>query len=279
MNVFGGATSLLDKGPRGPPGPRGKDGTIVDLCTWMPNSVIRSLHENDESGAFFIENLDKDIIRSSSMNESDGTDITQWVSRSVRGGNMIAKKPSKDVEKIEDILDTDRYALKFKTAHYYASQSPFLLSGIGTCGFICITFRTDSESEQVLLCGSEPSHHHQPPIPASEIKISGATEITIQIHSVKEIIQFPLKGWITLFVEYNADNKLSHFTYDVNGTMGSFTAPSSNHAKLGLHLGCRYDDTRYFDGQIASLETYSNYTYGTPLPDSLKDIVIQNQKI
>lgn len=272
MNVFGGGSSLLDKGPRGPPGVKGRDGSIVDLCTWMPNTILRSLHENDESGAFFIENLDEDIIR------SVGKDITQWVSRSVRGGNMIAKKASKDIEKIEDYYDTDRYALKFKTTHYHASQSPFLSSGIGTCGFICISFRTDSESEQVLLSGPDPSHH-RPPIPASEIKISGSTEITIQIHNVKEIIQYPLKGWITLFVEFNADDKLSHFTYDVNGTMGSFTAPSYSHAKLGLHLGCRYDEASYFDGQIASLETYSNYTNGTPLPDSLKHIVIQNQKL
>ena len=268
MNVFGGATRAMDEGPRGPRGFRGKDSSIVDFSTWLPHTVINNLQVNDENGAFFIENPDKDLIR-----QKDKT-ITEWVSRSRRGGNLVAKKPSSDIEKIEHYFATERYAMKFKKTHYQSPDSPFLGGGRLTCGFICITFRTNSEEEQVLMDGNGDSRH-----PPCEIKLSGATEITIQIHDVKEIIQHACKKWTTLFIEYNSDRHLSHFTYDVNGIVGSFTSPSTPLERWGFHLGCRWNETDYLDGEIASVETYETYNTAAPLPDTLKNIIIKNQRI
>lgn len=276
MNVFGGATRGMDEGPRGPRGFRGKDSSIVDFGTWMRHTVTNNLQVNDENGAFFIEYPDKDLVRP----KGKGKDITEWVSRSRRGGNLVAKKPSSVIEKIEDYYETpDRYAMKFNKTHYQSLESPFLDGRYETCGFICITFRTSSEEDQVLMGGHDPSHR-SPRMPASEIKVSGATEITIQIHDVKEIIQHSCKEWTTLFIEYNSDTKLSHFTYDVNGIMGSFTCPSIHGGTWsGFHLGCRWDGTDYLDGEIASVETYENEDTAAPLPDTLKNIVINNQTI
>ena len=274
MNVFGGATRVMGEGPRGPRGFRGKDSSIVDFSTWLPRTVINNLQVNDEVGAFFIEYLDKDLLRP----KGKGTDITQWISRSRTGGNLVAKKPSSVIEKIEDYSETpDRYAMKFNNTHYHAPESAFLFGMAGTCGFICITFRTNSEKDQVLIGGPDLSGRY-PHIPSSEIKVSGATEITIQIHGVQEIIQHSCKEWTTLFIEYNSDEKLSHFTYDVNGIMGSFTCPSMRGAvKSGFHLGCRWNGTDYLDGEIVSVETYENWDTAAPLPDTLKKIVIDNQ--
>ena len=275
MNIFGGSTgTVVDKGPRGPRGVRGRDSSIVDLCTWLPHSVLDILQTNDENGAFFIENLDKDLVRP----KGKGTDITQWVSRSRRGGNLVAKKPSSVIEEIEFLART-QYAMKFKTTHYLDAVSTFLQGRTDSCGFICITFRTNSEAEQVLMCQSSSSHHKPPPVVETEIRISGATEITIQVRGVKEIIQHSCKKWTTLFVEYNSDGELSHFTYDVNGIIGSFTAPSQTVETLGFHLGCRFDETCYLDGQIASVETYDKSGTSAPLPDTLKSLVIENQKV
>ena len=270
MNIFGGAASegMMDKGPRGPRGFRGKDGTMNDFGTWLPQTVVNNLQVNDEEGAFFIEDPGRDLIRKKQA-------ITEWVSRSKRGGNFVAKQPSSEIELIEDYYEVDRYAMKFKTAHYYARGLFLLLCASGSCGFICITFRTYSETEQVLISGHPPYHH-----PASEIKISGANEITIQIYDVKEIIHHPCKEWTTLFIEYNSDNHLSHFTYDVNGTVGSFTTPIVHGSeKSGVHLGCRWDNTNYLDGEITSVEMYENTNTSAPLPDTLKNVVIKNQKI
>ena len=190
----------------------------------------------------------------------------------------MAKKPSCEIEMIETPFDGVRYAMKFKKNHYYCHGSYFIPPAPQSCGFICITFRTYSETEQVLICESH--SHRYPPITASEIKISGANEITIQIYDVKEIIHHPCKEWTTLFIEYNSDNHLSHFTYDVNGTVGSFTTPIVHGSeKSGVHLGCRWDNTNYLDGEIASVEMYENANTSAPLPDTLKNMVIKNQKI
>ena len=279
MNIFGGANGqTMDRGPRGPRGFRGRDSSIIDFCTWLPKTVLNSLQVNDERGAFFIEHPEKDLIRKEKV-------ITEWVSRSKRGFNFKAKnnQPSSEIEKIEGIFcDTDRYAMKFKTTHYYAPALLFLPALPQASGYICITFRTYSEmGEQVLICGHEPSHHHKPPIPGSEIKISGATEIIIQIHDVKEIIQHSCKEWTTLFVEHNADEHSAHFTYDVNNgsITGSFTTPIVHHYRSGLHLGCRWDGTCHLDGQIVSVETYENTNSAAPIPDTLKNAVINNQRI
>jgi len=276
MNVFGGATgSMMDKGPRGPRGVKGTDSSLVDFCTWLPHSVLNILQSNDEKGAFFIDNLDRDIVRP----KGKGTAITEWVSRSRRGGNLVAKKASSEIEEIETAEWTVRYAMKFKTTtHYEATGSPFLLAGQNSCGFICITFRTNSVAEQVLICGPDPSRR-QPPTIETEIKVSGATEIIIQINDVKEIIQHACRKWTTLFVEYNSDAHLSHFTYDVNGTIGSFTSPSMAMGVYGFHLGCRWNGTNYLDGEIASVETYAKSGTSAPLPDTLKSIVMHNQKV
>ena len=88
MNVFGGAASegMMDAGPRGPRGFRGKDGTMNDFVTWLPQTVVNNLQVNDEEGAFFIEDPGRDLIRKKQA-------ITEWVSRSKRGRNFVASNP------------------------------------------------------------------------------------------------------------------------------------------------------------------------------------------
>ena len=63
MNVFGGAASegMMDEGPRGPRGFRGKDSTMNDFVTWLPQTVVNNLQFNDEKGAFFIEDPGRDL--------------------------------------------------------------------------------------------------------------------------------------------------------------------------------------------------------------------------
>ena len=77
MNVFGGAASggVMDEGPRGPRGFRGKDSSMNDVCIWLPQTFINNLQVNDEEGSFFIKNPEKDLIRKEQV-------ITDWVSRS-----------------------------------------------------------------------------------------------------------------------------------------------------------------------------------------------------
>ena len=273
MNVFGGATrGMMDEGPRGPRGFRGRDSSMDDLATWLPQTIISNLQKNDESGSYFIKNPEKDLVR------DDNKNITQWVTRSMQGDNLIAvKKPANELEEIHMAPnDEERYAMIFKNAQYRCHRSQFISGLIDSIGFACITFRTNSEDEQVLISTRGPSAGQS----GVEIKISGATEITIQFHKVKEIVQHSsLKEWTTLFIEYNSDKKTAHFTYDVNGSIGSFTAPAEHGARLGFVLGSRWDGTKFLDGEIASVECYSNRHTVAPLPDTLKSMVIKNQEV
>ena len=276
MNVFGGGASgsSMEKGPRGPRGYRGKDGSLTELCTWLPESVIDNLRKNEESGAFFIQNLEKDIIRSKGENgaAAAGTPITQWISRSKKGGNLVAKKAASELEEIET-MGTSGYAMSFKTNHYENRQSSFLTPQDKITGFICITFRTQSDrQDQVLISGPDPGNERAV---IRLIKVS-QTDIMIQIGEVTEHIQISCKDWTTLFIEYNDDGDLTHFTYEVEGIIGSFTAPSPITLTQGFNLGCKWHETEYFEGQIASVEFYDNYeAKGTPLPDVLKNLVIE----
>lgn len=275
MNIFGGATgSAMDEGPRGPRGFRGKDSTMDDFSLWLPRTFVNNLQVNEEKGAFFVIDPEKDLVH-----KNDEKAITQWVSRSRRGGNLVAVKPaSGELEKIHvsEYDDEERYAIKFKNAQYKCRAS-FLTGFKETCGYICITFRTYSEDDQVLISANKRYQQQQ----VTEVRISGATEITIQFDNVKEIVQHSsLKEWTTLFIGYNSDSKLVHFTYDVNGTSsGSFTAPSRGHVRGGFCLGSSWEGAKFLDGDIASLEVYENDKTAAPLPETLKNMIIENQKV
>ena len=56
MNVFGGTRSRGGKGPRGPRGFPGKDSSISDFCTWLPNT-ISEMEKNMILNLFMEENF------------------------------------------------------------------------------------------------------------------------------------------------------------------------------------------------------------------------------
>ena len=156
----------MEEGPRGPRGFRGRDSSMSDFCTWLPGTVISNLQANDENGAFFIQNPETDLIR------DDKKAITQWVSRSRSGGNLIASKPANKLETIHSTLDQkERYAMKFKNTQYKYHGSMFLARDYRNVWLYLHHF-SYSEEEQVLASG----YKSRSP-PGSEIKISGATEI------------------------------------------------------------------------------------------------------
>ena len=95
---------------RGPRGFRGKDGSIIDLCNWLPKTVLKNLQENDEKCCFFITDPKKDLKR-----EREGADITKWISHSNAGMSLVAEKPSRE---IEELLEYSAPARKNKAECY-----------------------------------------------------------------------------------------------------------------------------------------------------------------
>ena len=129
------------KGDRGSPGPKGSPGTITDLCTWMPHTVLKNLQENEEDGCFFIVDLSKDIKR-----EESG-DITQWISRSEKHFNLEAERASKSLTD----LANGRHALVFKKSRYINEDIFLFANHPGSHGFICVTFCASADHEEQTL--------------------------------------------------------------------------------------------------------------------------------
>ena len=119
------------KDDRGSPGPKGSPGTITDLCTGMPHTVVKNLQENEEDGCFFIADPKKDIKR-----EGSG-DIKQWISRSQKHFNLEAERASKSLTD----LANGRYALVFKNSCYINEDIFLFANQSGSHGFICVPFR------------------------------------------------------------------------------------------------------------------------------------------
>ena len=263
VDVFGGSGSLKNRrGPRGPVGPRGLPGSIRDFCQWLPRTTIANLQKYDEDGSFFIVDPSKDLERS-------GKEVKKWISRSVKGWNLIAEKASSDLVKL-----SDRYVLGFKKNRYVISDDMMVLKTFPGCSaFLCITFKIFGEGDQVLISNYQEDNLDD----YCEIKVT-ATEIILHLHSDDEIIQRSCKDWTTLFVECNSDSTTTYFKYNVNGVTGSFSRPCSRIVEGCIAMGSRYDDSHFLNGQVSALEFYE-VNHPSEVPDELKNIVIKNQRV
>ena len=215
------------RGPPEPPGPRGlpgKDSSIIDFCTWLPQTILKNLQTHNERCCFFVQNLNKDLIRK-------GKEITTWVSWSLPGLNLNADKPSSVMEELED-----RYVINFKKARYSSEDLMLFANPPQMYGFLCVTFRVNSNDDQVVLSNYKKQLEKDG---CCEIRVT-TKEIVLHAHKVTEIIQHSCKTWTTLFIEYNTDNQTTHYRYDANGITGSFVAPVRDDAWEGFPLGSRW---------------------------------------
>ena len=260
MNVFGSSKSM-GKAVRGPRGFRGKDGSIIDLCSWLPKTVLKNLQENDEKCCFTITDPKNDIKKT-------GADVTEWISRSSAGMNLLAEKPSREIEQLEE----NRYVMHFKQTRYSTDDLTLLANPPFYYGFFCITFRVSVDDEQVLI-----SDYLDGRTRYCEIKVT-STEIFIHAHTDQETIPHNCKEWTTLFIEHRSNHTTTHYNYNVNGVTGSMISPAADLAGGGFALGSRWDDTYFLNGQVASLEIYG-ILHPALFPEDLKKIVIKNQNI
>ena len=262
------------KGDRGPPGVKGSPATITDLCTWMPNTVLKNLHENEEVGCFFIVDLKKDIKRT-------GDSITQWTSRSQKHLNLTAEKTSKSITE----LANERYALVFHNSRYINDDILLLPTHSETHGFICMTFYISGggggDHEQTILSNFQSDNDNWHEISATNTKINiwGKEKGKIKCVTINHDV---LHKWTTLFVEQvTGKNNQTQGRYIINNDpklIGTFTFDAYSFTYTGFSVGSRYDNTRFFQGKIASIEKY-HARGDKQIPQVVKDLVIKNQLI
>ena len=269
VDVFGRSRRFQGlRGPRGLRGIPGTPGSIKDMCTWMPQTVLKNLQLNDEQCCFVIEDPTKDI-------KCKGSDVEQWISRSHKKFNLTAERAAS----LEQ-LPNERYALVFKNSRYINDDIFLLPNHPGTYGFICLTFRTSDDQEQTIVSNydvGEP-HFHEIFATSTEIGILG-----METGKTKRfIIQHSCRNWTTLFVEYAAGTYQTQGRYIINNDQkltGDFTFDSIGDMDSGFSVGGRYDNTRFLQGEIASIEMYHVKAKKDTPPDCLKDLVIKNQLI
>ena len=265
VDRFGGSLRRPLKGLRGKAGIPG----IVDFSRWLPNTILNSLQNNDEIACFFIEK-ENDIHR------KDG-DIVKWNSRSSNYG-LSAEKPSRNLVR----LANGREALSFKNNRYISDDIFFFPNHLNTYGFICITFRSTGNGKQTIVSNFQEDtekYFHEINVTETEIEIWGIE----QKKSKCVTIQHRSRGWTTLYIEYIALKSVTECRYIINNDPhcnGSFTFDTYDEMMSGFSLGSRYDNTKFFQGDVASLEMYHvQQKGGQSFPPCLKELVINNQLI
>ena len=267
VDVFGGSRIL-----QGQRGITGQAGSIKDMCIWMPDTILKNIQQNEETCCFFIAaNPSKDVKRTA-------TDIKEWISRSSKKSNLIAEKPSKSLTE----LLNGRHALKFKNTRYINEDLLLLQNHPGSYGFICVTFKTSTDEEQTLLSNFEDDnnqHFHEITITTTTITVTGEEKGITKIVP----IQYNCHNWTTFFLEYIVSGGQTQFTYSINNdtkSTGDFTFDSIQEIMTGFAVGSRYNNTRFLQGEIASIEMYHvKAKNNQKKPHSLKDLIIKNQLI
>ena len=79
----------------------------------------------------------------------------------------------------------------------------------------------------------------------------------------------------TLFIEYLGAYPQTHGSYIINNDP---KFDSSESKSSGFSVGSRYDNTRFLQGEIASIEIYHGRGK-KQIPQAVKDLVIKNQVI
>ena len=135
LDRFGSARNRLVSQKRGKPGLSG----ILEQIKWMPNTLIKKLSEKWRICIF----LDNEKYFKKTKNG-----IIEWISKNKK--ILKGEIPSKEMLKIH-IKDEFKNVLPFKK-NRYTNDSIYLLPNLqSTYGFICITFRTDIDLEQILI--------------------------------------------------------------------------------------------------------------------------------
>ena len=234
----------------------------------MPKTVLRNLQQNDEQCCFFIDDPIKDIKRK-------GSDIEEWITRSHNKFNLTAERPSKSLTE----LSNERYAIEFKNTRYVNDDILLYPNHPGTYGFLCVTFRTSSDHQQALLSNFDVSNSnfHEICTTSTGIDISGRQKGK----STRVPIQHNCRDWTTLFIEYAAAEQQTQFAYIINADphlSGTFNLDSIHEETSGCAVGSRYNNTRFFEGEIASIEMY-HVKVNETAPQCLRDLIIKNQLI
>ena len=267
VDIFGASRSKgAIRGRRGPPG---KDGSIKDLCQWMPAGTLQNLWKYEETGSFHLgKSTDVDVHNHT---------ITSWNSRSESGKHLKAMRPATLIT-----LPHKQKAIEFtgKESYHALINTVECITG---SGYFAITFQTDSDHTQTLVGRYR---KRDPLLQNFEINVT-TNEIFVCGYSKKKPIQVPImhncRKWTTLFLQYTiTPSKEMHFEYMIDVDIdqkGQFSLHSARGLNPSMTLGSREDSSQFFSGKIHALEIYFNENSNERIPDPISLLVSRHQKV
>ena len=246
---------------------------LDNLCSWLPNMMLENLRQKEEAGCFLIRDIQKDIKRGKDKQ------IVEWVSRADKKCNLKGKVPSREL--IE--LPFQRgYALDFNKTYYTLDTGLFMSSYYG---FVCITFRTQHEEEQILLTNYDEDESE---VFVSDISVT-RTRISIlgsisTLNKQEVIIQHDCSRWTTLFIEwfFSTEGTVSgrYMINDDKEMIGTFRFSSGESVlEAGFSIGGRGSGISHpFIGGISAIEIHTS-DYTQDMARSIKELVIKDQML
>ena len=274
VDVFGRFETLRGTpGPLGPVGLPGSNGTIKDVCKWLPKTTLNKLQLLDEKGCFVLHDQNKDLEYDAHGN------VVKWVSQCLDGPSLITDILSKNlVRKIKE----HRYALVFNESRFISSNLMLLPRRNGYSGFLCFTLKINSFHEEKIMA----TNYHKPDANYDEIYV---TNKEIKIRGNRDggqyhynISRLDMYKWTTFFIDYVSVGGRTNYWYTIiNGGAKSYGEFYIKNGRViyNFTIGSRREGSKFLDGEIAGIEMYHDLRSGKRFPESIRDLVIANQVI
>ena len=239
---------------------------FFDIVKWLPEFTISEFRKTVESCCLMIENLTKDL------SPKDHGLYKRWKTRSDTHYDANAVRASDEIVKIS----TDRWGLVFKNNLYIVNHTSL---SSGDTIFLCITFKTLSDEEQIVISDytDECPKWRGISVSSKFLKIVGADN-----HN--GYIQIPYtttkNKWFTVLVIWGGFEQGHDSLYKINdGITGSFRANPpefllSNETSLG-DINNK-EMSKPLNGCISNIDLFQTEF---SIPDQLQHLIINSNNI
>ena len=290
-----------EAGRRGERGARGVDGSIDDMCEWLPRTVLQQFRHDSEDCCFMIEKLGTGKGSHDVKTDDAGKSVLEWTSRSASAPDpdtrtKIQKRlvGARDWPKPLIEFVYERGCMKMEKSMLYSIQSGIRLTNSYVA--LCLTFKIRAnshihEEQYVVSNWEDPAKHGS--IELVERGIAATSEGIRILGAEEKWIAHDCTKWTTLFVEWGVKGLKSAEGQKVDGCYlfagnrrggGTFVSrPADAEPDLYEHvyIGGRSDNTRHMDGWLASVEWYSceedRIQSSGRMPFKLRDLILHDQ--
>ena len=289
MNVFGGTqertVAAVRRGKRGPAGEPGPSG-IHDLCKWLPDFILQEFRKTESCSYHF-------PVDGSGFKREKGK-IVKLISHST---NPRYLKHSVDATSIEPCLNTStlpggnkqRLAIKFEMGMAYKADGTKLACSDSTRWIsLCLTFRVkEAVADEWIVSSPQPDEDKQfraVSATKSRIRVWGRESDDNQDLPFLQI-KYPQGSWVTILIQWsNVGKRIG--CVDVNSTASPvhFICEKLDDPKRvsnDMVIGGRLFYKKFemgMKGELVALDMYAG-DGDEMLPDYLKELIINNQKV